>query len=65
MADTHPSTAHLDSRGKYVPCPDNQLYAIQEQEGKLAPQDRGQQRHPFGKIGYCEAHTVLGCTECA
>lgn len=65
MADTHPSTAHLDSRGNYVHDPLNQHYAEMEKQGKLAPQDRGQQKHPFGKPGYCEAHKALGCTECA
>jgi len=59
MADTHPSTAHLDSRGNYVHDPLNQHYAEMAKQGKLAPQDRGQQEHITKISGYC-IHKVLG-----
>jgi hypothetical protein len=59
-----PSTAHLDSRGQYIHDPLNQHYAEQEKQGKLAPQDRGQQRHGV-RPGYCPQHSRLGCEVCA
>ena len=65
MADTYPSKAYIDNHGNYVHDPLNQHYSEEAAKGKLAPQDRGQQKHPFGKIGYCEAHKRLGCEACA
>jgi hypothetical protein len=54
-----PSKAFIDARGQYVHDPLNQHYAEQEKQGKLAPQDRGQQEHISKISGYC-SHLVLG-----
>ncbi len=52
-----PSKAFLDSRGRYVPDPDNQPLAF----ANTSAHSLGQLVHPGGKPGYCAQHSVLGC----
>lgn len=61
----HPSKAYIGPKGEYCHDPENQLLAEQAKQGKLGAQDRENRVHPFGMIGYCATHKVLGCTECA
>ncbi len=60
MADTHPSTARLDKRGDYIPCPKNQPFAYQSTQAH----DNGQLNHITSVQGYCKQHQKLGCEVC-
>lgn len=55
----NPSTAYLDERGNYVPCPVNQPLAYSDR----SVHSIGSVIHPFGKPGYCAKHKALGCTQ--
>jgi len=54
VVNRHPSTAFLDSKGVYHPCPKNQ-------PGCFAPTD---DNRATPKDAYCKAHKQLGCEEC-
>lgn len=41
-----PSTAHLDEKGRYIPCPLNQSQAIKLDEARLHPPSIGQLEYP-------------------
>ena len=57
----HPSTAYLDEKRQYIPCPLNQPYAYQDRS--VPPS--GQRKHPVAFSGYCAKHIILGCELCS
>jgi hypothetical protein len=61
MADTHPSTAHYDENGVYVPDPLNQPLAEHEKLGHFSARDLGQLEHISKCQGYCEHGKLGGC----
>ena len=58
------STAYVDKRGKYHPCPFQQPYGVAIENGLGQPRDMGQAKHFGGRPGYCSLHLRLGCMDC-
>lgn len=59
LYNSSPSTAFIDKKGKYVPCPVNQPLAEQTEQGLTGAQPIGEHAHITSRSGYCE-HLVLG-----